>query len=731
MVKRVNKHNLALGVLALVIGIVLVVAASIPSLKPQPEELGQPLSTLPQPGSLATGLGGLPAFSNYDDLALFLNNVVKTRVGVRTYYDAVITPFLRTVGEEVSTTVTMPLSKEITSYGEEAGISPETKVSSTNVQVEGVDELDIVKTNGRIIVSAFNDKVYVVDAASKKVVSTLEIEEGAVKGVFLYNDKLVVVSENPIVVPLRLEVETRCRCLVVPPGTTNTTIYVYDITHPDKPKLFLKTSITGYVLASRLVNQYFYLVTRQPLLEPTVPMLDGKPLDPQYIVVADKNPDSYTNILVLDLSLRETTEKWSVQSFLTGPGSWFYMTPNRLYIAVQKYIRYDFMFKTALETIIKYLPSDLAKELSSIIESGEYWRASEKIAEYLSTLEKGKAEDIIKRVNTELSKQVFREKTKFYIFDVNGLKVVFKGSFEVPGRLLEQFSMEEYNGYFIVATTLAEETIKVSLVNPVIVPGTTTPTGEQEVRIIECTAGVCTEKTFKVQVKTPSTIRAKPWIIIDTTSSKSTNNVFIVEIDSLKIVGRLEGLAAGERIYAARLIKNIFYLVTYRRVDPLFAIDISNPENPVVLGYLKVPGFSEYLHPLTNNTLVGIGRGDNGLKISLFNITDPKNMSEISVIEIPVSHSPVLWDHHAFTIDRDSETFYIPVTIYQAKGYASGILVVSYYDNTLKTIKFLQHDGALRTLYIGNEVYTVSPASIKVFDSSNNYELLTEIPLAP
>lgn len=126
--------------------------------------------------------------------------------------------------------------------------------------------------------------------------------------------------------------------------------------------------------------------------------------------------------------------------------------------------------------------------------------------------------------------------------------------------------------------------------------------------------------------------------------------MFIVDLTSLEVIGSLRNLARGERIYSARLIGNVFFLVTFRQVDPLFAIDISDPENPQVLGYLKIPGFSEYLHPLPGNKLLGIGLEDRSLKISLFNVTDPTNMSEIAKVLVYSAWSQALQDHHAVTI---------------------------------------------------------------------------------
>ncbi|MEM4032752.1 MAG: beta-propeller domain-containing protein, partial [Zestosphaera sp.] len=207
---------------------------------------------------------------------------------------------------------------------------------------------------------------------------------------------------------------------------------------------------------------------------------------------------------------------------------------------------------------------------------------------------------------------------------------------------------------------------------------------------------------------------------------ETSNNVFVVDLMSLQIVGSLTGLARGERIYSARLVGGIFFLVTFRQVDPLFAIDISDPNNPRVLGFLKIPGFSEYLHPLSGDRLLGIGVEGSNLKISLFNVTDPTDMSEISKITVHSAWSQALHDHHAVTIYPEKELLMIPVTSYATYYVSSGALVVSYESDTLRVKTVLPHEYCLRVAYVGDELFTISPNLIKIFDA-NTYEELGQI----
>jgi len=128
------------------------------------------------------------------------------------------------------------------------------------------------------------------------------------------------------------------------------------------------------------------------------------------------------------------------------------------------------------------------------------------------------------------------------------------------------------------------------------------------------------------------------------TSGSSQNNVYILDVD-LNIVGKLENLAPKESIYSARFMGDRCYLVTFRKIDPLFVIDLKNPYDPEVLGQLKITGYSDYLHPYDENHVIGVGKetvaadwGDfswyQGVKISLFDVSNVSNPVEIDKYEI-------------------------------------------------------------------------------------------------
>ena len=211
-----------------------------------------------------------------------------------------------------------------------------------------------------------------------------------------------------------------------------------------------------------------------------------------------------------------------------------------------------------------------------------------------------------------------REQTVINKIAIYDGKIVPKASGTVPGTVLNQFSMDEYDGNFRIATTS----------------------------------------------------RSSGWF-----GGKSKNNVYVLDGD-LEIIGKLEDLAPGESIYSARFMGERCYLVTFRKIDPLFVIDLSDPTNPEVLGKLKIPGYSDYLHPYDENHLIGIGKetvesktGDfswyQGVKISLFDVSDVEKPKEIAKYEIGDrgTDSYALRDHKAFLFSRSRDLLVIPVLL--------------------------------------------------------------------
>ena len=173
-------------------------------------------------------------------------------------------------------------------------------------------------------------------------------------------------------------------------------------------------------------------------------------------------------------------------------------------------------------------------------------------------------------------------------FQISGYDAAFQAEVDVPGQVLNQYSMDEQDGYFRIATTTRDP--------------------EQ--------------------------------------SANSSNNIFVYGPD-LQLVGQLTGLAPGEHIYSARFLGQRAYLVTFQQVDPFFVVDLSDPASPKVLGDLNIPGFSDYLQPYDENHIIGIGKDTTpnpqengmarptGLKIALFDVTNPGAAARALPVCIP------------------------------------------------------------------------------------------------
>jgi uncharacterized secreted protein with C-terminal beta-propeller domain len=223
-----------------------------------------------------------------------------------------------------------------------------------------------------------------------------------------------------------------------------------------------------------------------------------------------------------------------------------------------------------------------------------------------------------------------------------------------------------------------------------------------------------------------------------------TNRMFVLDTEgsTLDIVGRLEGIAPHERIYSVRYLGDRAYVVTFQQVDPLFVIDLSDPTSPRILGELKVPGFSRYLHPIDDHHVIGIGRNADptgfgfawyrGLQASLFDVSDPANPILVDRYDVPYTdyfdsrnqHSDAEYDHHAVSYFAQSGILTLPVT--RALTWwapsdnlpAFELLVLKVDPQSgFQLLAGIAHDSPVRrSLRIGDRLYSVSDTTIKVHD---------------
>jgi inhibitor of cysteine peptidase len=288
---------------------------------------------------------------------------------------------------------------------------------------------------------------------------------------------------------------------------------------------------------------------------------------------------------------------------------------------------------------------------------------------------------------TSMGANIKREETIICRAELDNEKVVFEAQGSVPGYVLNQFSMDEYNGFFRIATT-------------------------------------------------------RGW------GSDAVNYLTVLDMN-LNIVGSISNIAPGERIYSARFMEDRCYLVTFRQIDPFYVIDLSKPSDPKILGYLEIPGFSGYLHPYDENHVIGVGKNGSNVKLSLFNVTDvnaPTEAVSSYVVQASWSDSAVLSDHKAFLFDKEKELLVLPISMTwfnASSGYSQnwqGVYVfnlsltggfvlrgnVTHVENS--TDSYNSNYYVTRTLYIDNTLYTVSNKKVKM-SSLDDLQLIKEIEL--
>jgi len=315
------------------------------------------------------------------------------------------------------------------------------------------------------------------------------------------------------------------------------------------------------------------------------------------------------------------------------------------------------------------------------------------------------------------------EETTIYRVHMQNNNLTAMAQGEVPGQVLNQFSMDEYGDYFRIATT----------------------SWTAEAQSISITTPRSTPIIFNVQ----------------------STNVYVLNMN-LSIVGRLENVSVGENFHSARFTGDRCYLVTFQKTDPLFVVNLADPTSPKILGNLTVSGYSDYLQPYDENHLIGVGKetveAENGyfswyqgIKISIFDVSNVSNPVQISkgTIGDRGSDSPVLNDHKALLFDKQMDLLVIPVTVAEVdqSQYPNGVPDNAYgtqvwqgvyvYNITLTdglvlkgNITHAETAGmppstlyVNRALYIGDVLYTVSQGKIEL-NSLADLSLLKEISLS-
>ncbi len=557
--------------------------------------------------------------------------------------------------------------------------------SGTNNQVEGIEEGDLIKTDGEYIYIVRNEKIVIVDSdpSNMKIISEIPCTDG-VSEIFIYNNKLVVINGRSNI-PFRSQDKKEgaiLERLFGSAGIGSTNVRVYDITDRSKPFILSDKDYEGAYLSSRMIDDDVYIVTNSRVRFYSPYFRDMMDIISTGNKEAFINQASRTSAQGLDL-LGETGFKSydelydALRNAVTS-----YVTPkyrdnksNIDYKIGLKEIHYfrDLVTPNYMMTIGIDLGSGKDDVSAYLGSSGQLYVSADHMYAAVSRYEYNALKSKVQQY------PVYEDMTSVHKFGLKDGKIIYKTKGSVPGTILNQFSMDEYKGVFRIATT---------------------------------TNG----------------------------NGGTRNNVYALD-EGMKVTGRLEGIAPGEEIKSTRFAGERIYMVTFRKMDPFFVIDAVDPKNLSMLGYLKIPGFSSYMHILDKDHVLGLGYhteerdgwgvDTKGFKLSLFDVSDVTDPIEVkNEIIGEEAFSPAAEDHKALMISLDKGLMGLPIAYINSEtDYFAGYFLynitnknfsykgrVSHVHENAAMKDIEEEDMIYRGIYIGNNLYTFSQNKLQAHD---------------
>ncbi len=551
--------------------------------------------------------------------------------------------------------------------------------SGTNVQVEGIDEADIIKTDGQYfyLFNLIRNEIYVVSAKGGEMHLTATM---AVSDEFNGNEtgrEMYLLGNRLVLLVSGYRTEEKSEYSKNAGGEIPyireravTKVFTYDISDKSAPKLISVLEQDGRMITSRLTDGKVYVISsyrdynawfspadgargsviqRDETYMEFIPTVASEPVPPDCIYISEE-PLSEEFLVVTSMSPESPGLYLDVKSLLAD-GDECYVSNNYIYVA------------------------------------GSRWQNHE----------------------------IPYDRTEVYRFAYKDGEITPAGQVTVKGTLDDQFSMDEYDGHLRVVTTVNEYVYKKKK--------NTEPKDMNGDGVID------------------ETDMIEPYSPVRISSNKRYNSLYIYD-DNLQLTGCIENLAPDEHIKSARLMGKVGYFVTFRQTDPLFSVDLSDPTNPKVLGELKIPGFSTYLHPYGEGLLLGIGYDAdettgwiNCVKLSMFDVSDPTNVREVHKHSLTdFSYVGVEADHKAALIDAERGIIGFPARGYKDSGEYN-VYVVYGYDKTegfypkfsegyatedgigLFELKYELFYNDCRGAYIGDTFYMMNPGyEIKSYD---------------
>lgn len=506
--------------------------------------------------------------------------------------------------------------------------SAEKKYSKTNLQTEGVDESDIIKTDGCYIYTVTGNRVIITnirDGALEKageIRLALESTSDKVLEMYVDGDILNLIVQKETAGLEQDNEKSRAEDVYYLSSNIETEIRTYDISDRRQPKLSGTMAQDGYYHTSRKIGNIIYLFTDETM--------------------------GYPSLARQEAVLEENV------------GGWIPLVNGKAVAADCIYLSEECSQGLIISAVNVNTPDKVVD--NTVILNGyvEIYVSTKAAYLYQEDYSNGKS-------TTRIAK-----------FSLENGKINAVGAASVSGEVRDTFAINDYQGKLRVLTT---------------------------------------DSNF--------------------IGGESTNQLYLFD-EKLKATGKLEDIAPGEEIYSARYLGDKAYFVTYRNMDPLFAVDLSDDTNPKILGELKITGFSEYLHFWGEDKLVGIGYetdpdtgAQEGLKITMFDISDPADLKEIKTLVLKnVDYSQALYNYKSVLADADEN-----LLGFTTEDYGSNrldYLLFSWVDGkfvnllTEKLDRNFSSDN-YRGIYVDNIFYVAGTQGIRSFDRTNNYAVLKSL----
>ena len=505
--------------------------------------------------------------------------------------------------------------------------------SETNVQVKGVDEADIVKTDGDYIYYVADSQLNILKAngAGTKLVSSTPLENddawwGYNSEMFVLGDRLMVVSEGYSVVWVDDESGSYEN------DTEQTKAIIYDISDRSKPVQVVSLGQSGNYVSARMIGEYVYLVTSQYVYNavratpatyiPSVSVDGESRLIGTSDLYVSGSPQDTAYTVIGSINLKNGAKHASVKAVFGGTSE-IYANAEHMLLAID---RYDSETKPIA-------PDEDGKNVQ--ITTGQ-------------------------------------SSTDLILLGLDEGQITKIASGSVPGSLLNQFSMDEYEDVFRIVTT-----------------------------VDSWTQYIYTDGVDSYDY-----------------DSENYNNLYTLD-QNLEILGKIENVAEDEYVQSVRFDGDVGYFVTFRQVDPLFAVDLSNAKSPRILSTLKIPGFSEYLQTYGTGLLFGIGYSADedtgattGVKLSMFDTSDKTDVTELFTENVDADWTIVGGNHHAILVNADKNLIAFPAdTDYYIYHYdaVKGFVLAAKVDLASDLSSW-----NLRGLFIGDDFYVLSESSVTV-----------------